>query len=155
LDGSDAHAVVTFPGEIRSFTISDPGPNNAITLSPDGKKIRFATTDDQTWESNLNGTGMQRFLPEFSKPMCCGQWSRDGRLYVFGSPEEGITNLWAINESGWSRFLRRARAAQLTSGPISFLVGTLSHDRKQIFAIGYTWRGELNVYDSKAKAFRI
>ena len=154
LDGSDAHAVVTFPGEIRSFTISDPGPNNAITLSPDGKKIRFATTDDQTWESNLNGTGMQRFLPEFSKPMCCGQWSRDGSLYVFGSPEEGITNLWAVNESAWSSVPHRARATQLTSGPISFLVGTLSHDGKQIFAIGYTLRGELNVYDSKANAFR-
>ena len=86
--------------------------------------------------------------------MCCGQWSRDGSLYVFASPAEGIYNLWAVTDSVSSRFLRHARAVQLTNGPISFQSGTPSNDGKQIFAIGYTDRGELSVYDRKASVFR-
>ena len=146
LDGHDANAVVTFPGEVEPF--------DGVAVSPDGKEIRFTTIDGQSWESNLDGTEMHRFLPEFSRPMCCGQWSRDGSLYVFASPQEGIFNLWAVNESRWSRFLHQARAVQLTSGAISFHIGTPSYDGKQIFAIGDTQRGELNVYDGKANAFR-
>ena len=152
LDGTDAHPVLTLPGEISAS--SSGGPINVVALSPDGRKVRLATTDGKMWESNLDGTGMHRFLPEFSQPMCCGQWSRDGRLYTFLIANEGVNDIWAISNSGWSSFLHNPRAVQLTHGPLSFGSATPSSDGKQLFASGATLRGELNLYDSKASAFR-
>lgn len=144
LDGSEAHSFMSLRGE-RFYP---------FVISPNGKIVRFPTVDGQMWEGASDGGGLRRFFPEHEQKMCCGNWSADGRLYVFASLDGDGYNLWAVNESGWSLYPFRSRPVQLTSGPISFQFSTPSRDGKQIFAVGESLRGELSVYDSKSDQFQ-
>jgi hypothetical protein len=58
--------------------------------SPDGERLRFTVEDSSTassalWEIRADGRGAHLLLPGWNKPSieCCGEWSRDGRYYVF------------------------------------------------------------------------
>lgn len=57
----------------------------SFAISPDGKRVRFATRDNKMWESNLDGGRIRPFLPQNTELMCCGTWSADGNLFVFSS----------------------------------------------------------------------
>jgi Tol biopolymer transport system component len=96
---------------------------------------------------------MHRFVPEFKALACCAYWSSNGELFVFGSPHEGVWNLWAVTQSAWPLPRFDSRPTQLTSGPISFRSSAASSDGKQIFAVGETPRGELSVFDPKSGLF--
>jgi serine/threonine protein kinase/Tol biopolymer transport system component len=144
LDGSEAHALMSLPGEIGS----------SLAVSPDGKRIRFATFDGKMWESRLDGTGMRRFLPEHKEPACCGNWSLNGMIFAFASLGNDGYNLWGVTGSGWSPYRSVSRPARLTNGPLQFQFSIPSKDGKQIFALGETSRGELSVYDAKSDEFR-
>ncbi|MGA7927173.1 MAG: hypothetical protein WCA20_14415, partial [Candidatus Sulfotelmatobacter sp.] len=82
-----------------------------------------------------------------------GNWTPDGRYFVFQSLRNGRTDLWAIPEKG--DFLHKANHApvQLTSGPLSFHSAQPSLDGKRIFAIGEQPRGELERFDAKSGQF--
>jgi DNA-binding winged helix-turn-helix (wHTH) protein/Tol biopolymer transport system component len=143
-DGSEARPLMSLPGETGS----------SVAVSPDGNRIRFATSDGKMWESRLDGTGLHRFLAEYKEPMCCGNWSRNGKLFVFASLDSHGYNLWGSTWSGWSPYRSDSRPAQLTNGPIQFQYSIPGPDGKQIFALGGTLRGELSVYDAKSNEFR-
>jgi len=137
-DGGNVRAILSSPFQIVGFRVS-----------PDGKMIRFGT-----WEYHLDGTGLHRFLPQFDKPICCGNWSPDGGTYAFVSRGKQGADLWAVIESGTSDHMRVSPPVQLTYGPISFGPPTFSKDGGQIFALGQTQRGELSVYDSASAQFQ-
>jgi len=143
LDGSETRPLMTLPADLGEY----------LALSPDGKRVRFATADGKSWESRLDGNGMHRFLPEFTAPTCCGYWSGNGKLYVFASPDGDVWKLWALTEPAWPLPGFKSRPTRLTSGPISFRASTFSSDGKQIFALGDTPRGELSVFDPKSGLF--
>jgi len=143
LDGSDAHSLMHLPGEVGEY----------FTLSPDGERVRFTTADGKAWESQLDGSEMRRFAPEFMAPACCAYWSRNDRLFVFAGSEAGVWNLWAVTQSEWPLLRFESRPTRLTSGPISFRSSTASSDGKQIFAVGETLRGELSVFEPKSQLF--
>lgn len=144
VDGIGSRTLMSLPGDIGL----------SLSFSPDGKRTRFATADGKLWESGSDGSGMHRFLPEHKEPVCCGNWSRDGRLYVFASRDQDGYNLWAVAGSGWVPYHFLSRPVRLTNGPIHFRFSIPSRDGKQIYALGQTQRGELNVYDSGSGEFR-
>jgi Tol biopolymer transport system component len=87
---------------------------------------------------------------------CCGEWTPDGKYFVFQSwngIESGLPwpapNIWAIREA--HGFLHKASGvpSQLTTGPIHFLGHVLSPDGKIIFTTSTFKRGELMQYDAK------
>ena len=141
VDGSESRALMSLPGDLGS----------SFAVSPDGKRIRFATADSKMWESNLDGSGMHRLFPEHNERFCCGRWSPDGRLFLFASEDRGRANLWALMETGYGP---RPKPVKLTNGPIEFRLSTVSRDGKQIFAVGDNQRGELSVYDASSGLFR-
>ncbi len=76
LDGNNARSAFSAPDDIHGYGVS-----------PDGKKVRFEGTGGRIWECGFDGSGMKLFLPEHSRPMCCGKWSADGRTYAFVSED--------------------------------------------------------------------
>src|SRR4030095_9322300 len=100
-----------------------------------------------------DGTQLHRLLPGWNEPPgeCCGQWTADGKYYVFSSIREGKPNLWALREK--AGFLRSGshEPTQLTAGPLNFSYPLPSKDGKRLYAVGQQLRGGLVRYDAKTK----
>jgi len=100
-----------------------------------------------------DGTQLHPLLPGWNNPSeeCCGNWTADGKYFVFQFTRNGSTNLWAIREK--EGLFHRARQApvQLTTGPMNLGQPVPSKDGKRIFAIGGSPRSQLVRYDSRSR----
>jgi serine/threonine protein kinase/Tol biopolymer transport system component len=145
--------------EPRKFA-SLPGSAIWPRWSPDGSRLRLslldlATGSSSLWEIQADGSHPHPLLPGWSNPAqeCCGDWTRDGKYFIFQSDHDGKTQLWAIPEK--DGLFRKARweATQLTTGPLSYSRAVPSVDGKRIFAIGSQPRGELARFNQKSQQF--
>jgi Tol biopolymer transport system component len=103
------------------------------------------------WEMTRNGSGLRPLLPGWnSDPReCCGDWTPDGRYFLFQSFRNGRNDLWALAANPpWLGGTRQP--IQLTNGPLDFESPLVSKDGKRIFAIGSQPRCEVVRYDGKS-----
>jgi eukaryotic-like serine/threonine-protein kinase len=80
---------------------------------------------------------------------CCGQWTTDGRYFVFQSQGQ----IWVIPEKRGIFNRSIGRPIQLTHSPISLGWPLPSKDGKKVFLAGGITRGELVRWDSKSGQF--
>jgi DNA-binding winged helix-turn-helix (wHTH) protein/Tol biopolymer transport system component len=128
-------------------------------MSPNSKVVRFTQHDPKTdssslWEVSTDGSHLHALLPGWSNhgTECCGNWTPDGKYFVFQSTRAGRTDLWVLHENnGWrsSDYL----PVQLTAGPLSLSLPLPSRDGRRLFALGDRRRGELVRYDTKSGQF--
>jgi len=138
-----------------------------VRWSPDDRRLRFTLvaagdvgslvypTKQSLWEIGVDGRELHEL--HLSWPgngiECCGEWTPDGRYFVFESDREGSDNVWAVEEkSDWWRQPNR-NPVQLTSGPVNFHQPVPSRNGMNILAIGVQPSGELVRYDAKRKDF--
>lgn len=148
-DGTDSRKLVTTQGRIQ-------WPR----WSPDGSRLRFTVQDPKSnspslWEVVADGSNLHPLLPGWNNPAaeCCGNWTPDGRYFVFQSTRNWATNVWAIREQS-APFMKADRApVQLTFGPLNFYAPVPSKAGSKLFVIGEQQRGELVRYDTKTKQF--
>ena len=110
-DGSEPHPLVDVSG-----------PADWLRWSPDGKVIRFSLTNskDNTtalWEVSADGTNLRPLLPGWNFPPreCCGDWTADGKYFLFHSTRGGVTTVWSLREK--ERFWRKTSH---TPAPLTF-----------------------------------
>jgi eukaryotic-like serine/threonine-protein kinase len=144
-DGSESHKLFSAPDQ--TF---DPA------WSPDGTVIRFRVggafvTRGSLWQVSVDGANPHPLLPAWHTPPneCCGNWTPDGKYFVFQS--QG--NIWARAEKGNLFGKADSQPVLLTSGPMSFSSPLLSKDGKKLFVVGALARGELARYDTKSAEF--
>jgi len=139
------------------------------TWSPDSQRLRFEYYDmhsdgSHIWEINLDGTNPHAvFAASEQFPMqAYGDWTPDGKYYVFSSWKElesslpsNAANLWAIRERAGPFHRASALPENLTTGPIRYFVHALSADGKTIFALSSAKHGELMRYDSRTRSFSL
>jgi Tol biopolymer transport system component/DNA-binding winged helix-turn-helix (wHTH) protein len=146
-DGSQARRILT----------SDGRPN-WIRFSPDGRLFRFGVLDEKhntsgLWEARTDGSGVRRLFSGDAWPNeCCGDWTADGKYFVFESKRGGVWNLWAMREKrDWWRKSNR-EPVQLATGASTAESPLPSSDGKRIFYMAMTERGELERYDLQRKS---
>ena len=130
-------------------------------FSPDGSRIRFTVVNNQAhtsslWEIRPDGSGLHQLLQGWHTPPseCCGQWTPDGRYYVFQSvTENGGMDIFALAESRGVFRKWLGTPTRLTFGPVKFSFPTVSLDEKKVFVLGRQQRGELVRYDFASKQF--
>jgi DNA-binding winged helix-turn-helix (wHTH) protein len=70
--------------------------------SPHGSTLRFTVGDSVGWNSieEVSAVGGQShaLLPEWKGTSCCGNWTQDGKYYVFQSTSDSGTDIWALRE---------------------------------------------------------
>ncbi len=146
-DGSDPHKLVTVP-ETAYYP----------AWSPDGTVIRFnagvvgaLTPSGELYQVSADGTNLHPLLPHWHNPddECCGQWTPDGKYFVFQSQGK----FWALAEKGNNFVKSPAQPVQLTSGPMNFSTPLPSKDGKKLFGMGALARGELARYDARSSQF--
>jgi len=135
-DGSSPHGVFQANGSVF-----------APRVSPNGKRIRFtvgnaAENATEIWEIESDGSHPHQLLANWANASaaCCGNWSGDGRYYIFQVTQGTLTTLWAMPDSG------AGAPVQLTEGPTSFGNLAVSRDNKNIWAIGVQPTAEAVVY---------
>jgi Tol biopolymer transport system component/DNA-binding winged helix-turn-helix (wHTH) protein len=154
-DGPDVYLARTDGSGARKVATMN-GPVFGLVISPDGGRLRFDVVDTRNgasaiWEIRRDGSDAHPLLPGWNADPrdCCGQWTADGKYFLFESFRDGRHGLWALaDQSSW--FGRRAKPVQLTNGPLSFGSAMPSRDGKRIFAVGAQPRCELMRYDSKS-----
>jgi len=142
-DGTESHKLVSLPG-----TAFSP------RWSPDGSRLRFTLQESgkaaySLWEVRADGTHLHPLLPGWNNPAkeCCGNWTADGKYFVFQSCRGGLTSIWVIRETGHMLRKPDAKPAQLTMGPMDLFSPVPSTDGKRLYAIGRQRRGEIARYD--------
>jgi eukaryotic-like serine/threonine-protein kinase len=142
----------------RLLTIA--GTPSDIRWSPDSSTLRFTVSDPQTnlrsiWQASADGSHPHALLPGWNSTPneCCGNWTPDGKYFVFQSSREGTTNLWALQErSGFFPSISQ-EPTQLTTGPMNVGTPVPSRDGQKLFVQGWQPRGELVRYDAKSAHF--
>jgi Tol biopolymer transport system component len=140
--------------------LSVKGIPSSPRWSPDGRRKRltvfdFATNGVSLWEFAGDGSNLRALLPGWNNPPneCCGNWTPDGKYFVFQATRNGGTHIWAIQDKG-TLFRKASREpVQLTSGPTNFYNPTPSLDGKKLFVIGEQRRGELVRFEVKSGQF--
>ncbi len=157
-NGRDLFVAQARGGGARKL-VSLPGTAFWPRWSPDGRALRFTVIDAATnstalWEASADGGQLHALLPGWNDPPaeCCGNWTLDGRYFVFQAAFEGRTQIFAMAEK---RGLFRTRQApvQVTNGPLSFHSPVPSLDGKKLYVVGSQPRGELARFDRQTKQF--
>jgi eukaryotic-like serine/threonine-protein kinase len=145
-DGTESHKLVSVAGSASN-----------LAWSLDGSELRFTSWDNtgagSLWEVSAQGTNLHPLLAGWHSPPdeCCGNWTADGRYFVFWSQGQG--QLWALSERRGFRRNSSRMPVQLTSSPFGLSKPLPSKDGKKLFVVGWTYRGELVHYDSKVGRF--
>ena len=153
IDGTTFKKLATVPDGVATL----------IRWSPDGTHLRFTATNNFTafgscsiWQISRGGVDLKRLfrIPGDSHSQdCCGNWTADGKYFVFQATRDGVTGIWAVREDIHSSPTSISSPTQLTSGPIRFTSPLPSKDGKRIFAIGEQLRGELTRFDLESQKF--
>jgi serine/threonine protein kinase/Tol biopolymer transport system component len=139
---------------ITSGTASD------VRWSPDGSILRFTVNDPKTngrsiWQASENGSDLHPLLAGWNNTPneCCGNWTPDGKYFVFQAVRDGTANLWVRSERVRLLSPTHHEPVQLTTGPMNVGSPVPSRDGKKLFVQGWQPRGELVRYDVKSRQF--
>jgi Tol biopolymer transport system component len=97
------------------------------------------------WEMAADGSGLHPILASGRTPtsQSAGQWTADGRYFLFSGCETYDCNLWGIREA-WNWFRRSHHdPVQLTHGPDSLHVAIPAQAGSRVFAFSFRSHREL------------
>jgi eukaryotic-like serine/threonine-protein kinase len=157
--GNDAY-IADHDGANPRKLFSAPGAPAAARFSPDETRIRFTVSNrlnstSSMWEVRSDGSGMLPLLSGWDNPPseCCGEWTPDGKYYLFQSARDGDDNIWIVpDRTSWWRKVSPV-PVQLTTGPLQYVDPLPSKDGKKLFVVGIQQRAELVRYDSESGEF--
>jgi serine/threonine protein kinase/Tol biopolymer transport system component len=153
--------VAKHDGSGSRLLVSLSGPAEWPRWSPDGKVLRFTLNDlkkgsQALWEVASDGTHLRPLIPGWSDPPaeCCGNWTPDGKYFVFTSERERTAiNLYVLEEKTGFFRKRNLEPVQLTTGPTLMVGSVPSRDGKKLLAIGGAPLGEVVRYDATSHQF--
>lgn len=156
-DGSPSRLLATVRGSPFS-----------LRWSPDGTLVRFSIEsqngDLSLWEVQSNGRRLhQLFAGWNNSPVeCCGQWTPDGKYFIFQSWRDASgrfitsSNIWAVREK--DEYFRKANHDPVpltvtSTGTTQVISAVPSRDGKRLYMIAGNERYELVHFDTQSKQF--
>ncbi len=150
--GNDLN-VIHLEDESISHFAELPGRAFWMRWSPNGKLLRLTLLNPLShtsalWQMAPGGRPVE-LLNGWSVPEseCCGDWTSDGRFYVFQSSRGGTSDLWKISGDHTSHPQR------LTNGPLHFTAPAAERGTDRIYFVGLDVRSELQRFDAGLRRF--
>jgi Tol biopolymer transport system component len=156
----------------RDFYLANPDGTNSRRLvvlpfekphqmrwSPDQKRLRLVLREgqgdpqfDRLWEVSLTEATSTRALPGWSRTPSdqesAGEWSPDGRFFIFTAIHLGTSAIWAARERSHLLDWRGSEPIQLAALPEHVWSVALSGEGRKVFAsVNLPRRGELVRFD--------
>jgi Tol biopolymer transport system component/DNA-binding winged helix-turn-helix (wHTH) protein len=143
-DGSEPKRIARFNSRVGDVRVSPNGRTIRITLDELPNQSSF-------WELDRDGSHPRRLFPSPnpSDYECCGQWTPDGKYFLFSRLSQGRYSIWALPKRRWWS-LKNPEPVQLTNGPLDFEIPVPSKDGRKIFALGGLPHSEVLRYDGKS-----
>ena len=126
-----------------------------LRWSPDGKTLRFTTNSPggtAMWETGGDGSNPHRLLADW-REATQGNWTPDGKYFVFAALRNNRSDIWAMREKGDLLHKFSREPVRLTAGPLNMEAPQPSPDGKKILAVGSQQRAEVVRYDAKSAEF--
>jgi len=148
-DGNDVQKLVTLNG----YPL---GPR----FSPDSRHIRFQIIDSNgsisLWEVDTDASKLHPLLSGWHQEPgeCCGNWTPDGRYFVFQAFREGRWGIWALEEKTGVLHKKSNIPVQITAGPLNYYSPLPSRTTDKLFVIGDQPRAELVRYDAHSQQYQ-
>jgi eukaryotic-like serine/threonine-protein kinase len=156
-DGTGVRRLITVAG-IPSFPRWSPdGKNIRFTLEPvrsfNWSRLTTQMSASTLWEVSADGSHLHPLFPGWRDAQCCGNWTRDGKYFVFQVGSAGVTTIWAMRDK--TDFLQRTshEPVQLTTGPMNTYGPVPSPDGQRLFVGGRQSRIEIVRYEARSKQF--
>jgi serine/threonine protein kinase len=136
-----------------------PGGADQPYFSPDSRRIRVTVAEHpdanspKIWELNVDGSSPHRLAMDWpdDADQENGQWTPDGKHFIFVSQREGLGNIYELLQPPWFEFWKKPAAARLTAGQLDVLAVAPSHDSAGLFIIGRIAQGAMQALDPAQK----
>lgn len=155
--GFDLHVADSNGANSRKLATIDGRPH-WLRWSPDGSRLRFTVVNLKTgetalWEITPDGANLRPLLPDWNTPAaeCCGNWTKDGKHFLFQSARNQKIDVWMMREQGGLFRQTKSEPVQITSGPMNFRAPVANSDGGKIYTVAEQQRGELVRYDTQKK----
>ena len=101
-----------------------PSYTSAPYFSPDSRRIRVTVdgakedSPPNIWELNADGSNPHRLALDWPEDadQTHGQWTRDGKHFIFMSHREGVNNIYELVQPPWFEFWKKATAVAAYGG---------------------------------------
>ncbi len=145
-DGEDLTKVWEAPKDVKDLAFSPDGRQLSVTVgtSPDIARL---------WRLSADGKNAQPL--QFDWPadvdQHAGQWTPDGRHFLFSSNREGRNNVYELVAPRWFEFWRKPTPVRITGNQIPILASTPSRDSRGLFVLSRMDEGAMRAYDPRLK----
>jgi eukaryotic-like serine/threonine-protein kinase len=131
-----------------------------INISPDARQFTLSLAKDEQhparlWRLNTDGSNLhvvQLDWPDTVKTFA-GQWTPDGRHFLFLSDRHGLTNVYELVSPPWYEFWRKPTPVRLTGNQIDIVAMAPTPDSKALFALGHMDQGITQVFEPHTRKF--
>jgi eukaryotic-like serine/threonine-protein kinase len=130
-------------------------------FSPDSKRIRVtvdgqaASDPERIYEMNVDGSNVHPLSLDWpsNADQRDGQWTPDGRRFVFTSSRGGFSSTYELISPPWFAFWKKASAARLTPEQMDVVALTPARDSSKLLVIGRVAQGSMLAFDSREQRF--
>ena len=130
-------------------------------FSPDSKRIRVTVDGKNSsdpmriLEMNADGSNVHPLPLDWPSDahQWDGQWTPDGRHFVFFSSRDGFSSIYELVSAKWFEFWKKASAVRLTPEQMDVVAMTSTRDSANLLVIGRAAQGSMQAYDSKGQRF--
>jgi serine/threonine protein kinase len=131
-----------------------------INISPDARQFTLSLAKDEQhparlWRLNTDGSNLHVVpldWPDTVKAFA-GQWTPDGRHFLFLSDHRGPTNVYELVSPPWYEFWRKPAPVRLTGNQIDTVGMAPTPDSKALFVLGRMDQGVTQVFDPHTRKF--
>ena len=156
--GEELYLASADGGQARRLATT-PGRAHWVRWSPDARHLRFTLIDTKghrrsLWEVSADGTDLHVLPVQWGKERpqeCCGEWSRDGRYFVFTAVHDGAAALWMVDETGAVFRGRSWTPRRLTSDSFEAVAAVPSVDGKELYAVESRGTTQVLRYDPRSR----
>ena len=148
-DGSGSKKIWSTKQFIQDFAVSPADKQFSLSLSSDEQQV------SKLWRVAADGSNAEALplgWPEKVKESA-GEWTPDGRHFVFLSDREGPTNVYELVSPPWYAFWRKPAPVRLTGSQIDIEALAPSRDSNTLYVLGRMDQGLMQVFDPRTRKF--
>ncbi|WP_158787670.1 protein kinase [Granulicella sp. L46] len=129
-----------------------PEPPTHLAVSPDGTQLSVTLSWARIWLVGSDGKNPHPLDLDWPSDVgeFDGQWTPDGRHFVFNSGREGRGNVYELIKPRWFEFWKKPWAIRLTGNQLNITDAVPARDSKSLFVLGRVDTGTMQVFDPRA-----